>query len=130
MAARTPTCSLTERPVSMEAPRSPCSRFAHQSRYCTASGRSSPSSARSWATRSGGEFTPAITAATSPGRMRSMANTTTEMASNATTNSSSRRSTNLIGHSLSYARFHKGNWVWLRFTGKPCTPLTQAVVMR
>ena len=95
-AARAPTCAVMERPVSMEVPKSPRTSAPHQSRYCTGSGRSSPSSARSCATRSGGEFTPAITAATSPGRMRNMANTATEMASNATTNSSSRRSTNLM----------------------------------
>ena len=87
--ARSPTWALMERPVRMEVPKSPCSNAPIQSAYCAISGRSRPSCERSAATRSGGEFSPAITEATSPGSTRNAANTTMEMPNSAAANSSS-----------------------------------------
>ena len=78
----------------MEVPKSPCSNAPIQSVYCAISGRSRPSCERSAATRSGGEFSPAITEATSPGSTRNAANKTMEMPNSAAANSSRRRMTN------------------------------------
>ena len=99
--ARWPTWEVTARPVSADTPRSPCSSPPAQSRYCTTYGRSRPNSARRAATRAGDAFMPAITTATSPGRMRSIANTSTEMPNSAAANSSKRCIKNRITPPLS-----------------------------
>ena len=96
MAAREPTSEVTERPVRMDVPKSPWISAPIQSKYCATNGRFKPSCSRNWATRSGGELTPAITEATSPGRMRNAAKITTDRPSSATTNNASRLSTNRI----------------------------------
>ena len=79
-----------------ETPRSPCSNPSIQSPYCATYDLSKPSSARSDAIRSGVAFVPAITAATSPGSMRSSTNTKSDRPNRAATNSPSRLTTNLI----------------------------------
>ena len=96
MDARAPTKEVTERPVRIEVPKSPRASALIQSKYCAINGRFRPSCSRSWVTRSGGELTPAITEATSPGRMRNAAKTTTDRPNNATTNNASRFNTNRI----------------------------------
>lgn len=93
MAAREATTEATGWPVSMVMPKSPCNSPPTHSKYCCGSGLSSPIWALNWATRSGGEFVPAITAAMSPGSTRSMRNTMSEIANSATRNMAMRRNT-------------------------------------
>ena len=94
--AREDTCADTALPLTTEVPRSPCSKPSTQSPYCAAYDLSSPICARSDVNRSAVALVPATTAATSPGRIRSSANTSSDNPTNAPTNSRSRLPRNLM----------------------------------
>ena len=96
IAACEPICEATVRPLIADTPIFPCSKPPNQSAYCCGYERSSPIRERIAATRAGVAFVPAITDATSPGRMRSAAKTSRDRPNKATANHMSRRIRYLI----------------------------------